>query len=217
MADSSTSSTPSRLDRSDTTFVGVSMVRAQLLGGVLSVVLLAIPLGAHLSLWGMPSDPEAIGTATFPLFFGALVLGIVVHEGLHGLGFWWGGADGSAIEFGFSWEGLAPYAHCDAPLRCAPYRWAVLLPGLVLGGGPLVVGLGVGHWGITGFGAVMLAVAGGDLLILWLLRTVPRRAWVHDHPSQVGALVLGLPAAEEAPELTFDLEDEEQDGQTNST
>jgi len=55
----------------------------------------------------------------------------------------------------------------------------------------------------------MLATAGGDFLILWLLRTVPRRIWVRDHPSQVGALVLGVPSADEAPTLAFDLDVEE--------
>lgn len=205
---SSDSSESPRLDRSETTFVGVSMVRAQLVGGGLAVGLLAVPLSAHLFLWGAPSGSDALGPDAFFGFSVAILVGIVVHEGLHGIGFRWGGADWSAVEFGFSWRGLAPYAHCDAPLRCAPYRWAIALPGLVLGGGPLAVGLGAGHWGITGFGAVMLAAAGGDFLILWLLRTVPRRAWVRDHPSQVGALILGGPSADEAPALAFNLDAE---------
>lgn len=180
------------------------MARAQnlSLGMVGLFGLLSLP--PHMLIWGMPRLPTS--PSVFLLFGALLVIGVVVHEAIHGLGFAWGGADWSAIEFGFSWTGLAPYAHCTTPLRCGAYRWAIALPGVVLGVIPLAVGLAVGHGGTTVFAFIMLASASGDALLLWTLRAVPRASWVQDHPSKMGALVLGHSSSEVAPILSFELE-----------
>jgi hypothetical protein len=37
----------------------------------------------------------------------------------------------------------------------------------------------------------MVFVAGGDLAIIWILRRVPGRTLVRDHPSRAGCEVVG--------------------------
>jgi hypothetical protein len=160
----------------------------------------------HMLIWGVPEVSSLVSPMGGALLGGLIVAGVVVHEGIHGLGYLWGGAAWSEVKFGFNWSGFAPYAHCGAPLRCGAYRWAIVLPGLVLGAVPLAVGLTTGRWGATLFAFVMLAAAGGDALLLWMLRAVPRGAWVQDHPRKMGALVLGHSSSEAAPRLAFDPE-----------
>lgn len=180
------------------------MGRAQILSlGMVGLFgLLSLP--PYILIWGVPRLPAS--PSVFLSFGALLAIGVLVHEAIHGLGYAWGGADRSEIEFGFSWAGLAPYAHCTTPLRCGAYRRAVALPGLVLGAVPLVVGLAIGHWGATIFAFVMLSLAGGDALLLWTLRKVPRASWVQDHPTQMGALVLGHGSSDVAPMLAFEPE-----------
>lgn len=113
-----------------------------------------------------------------------LVISIVVHELIHGIGYWLGGANWSEIKFGF--KKATPYAHCTIPLKLAGYRWAVALPGLILGVGPTLIAFWTGSYPLFVYATVMLISAAGDLLILWLLRDAPHTALVFDHPSAVG-------------------------------
>jgi hypothetical protein len=182
------------------------MERAQLLSFVLLIPIVAISLVPHWALWGVPSGNP------FPLWLIALfVVSIVVHEALHGLGYRWGGAASSDVDFGFNWQGMAPYAHCSAALRANPYRLAIALPGLVLGGVPLGMGLLLGSWNLTMYAFLMLLAAAGDAILLWMMREISGDRWIQDHPTEMGCLVLGHPSSAEAPVLAVELEDDTSD------
>jgi hypothetical protein len=141
-------------------------------------------IGAHAWRWDniLLSMPWA--------FCAALVAGIFVHEGLHGLGYVLGGARLSEVRFGIAWSKLMPYATCRAPLSARAYRVAGALPGVVLGLLPALVGVALGWWTWTLFGTLMVGGAGGDAAVLWAIRRVPPRARVIDHPTEVGCRVL---------------------------
>jgi hypothetical protein len=120
-----------------------------------------------------------------------LVVGVVVHELLHALG--WAIAARKpwrAFRFGFQLKTLTPYAHCTEPMPARAYRVGVLMPGLLLGLLPLGVGLLSGAGWLFVFGLLFTFVAGGDALILWVLRRVPGTALVEDHPSAAGCVVI---------------------------
>ena len=69
------------------------------------------------------------------------------------------------------------------------------MPGIVLGIVPSIVGLATGRGAWTGFGAILLAAAAGDALVLWSLRDVPPATLVRDHPSRVGCEIVDEPAS----------------------
>jgi Protein of unknown function (DUF3267). len=174
----------------------MSMARAQIVSLLLIFPVVAITVVPHWYLWALPE------TDLFPAsLLGAFFASVVVHEAIHGLGFYWGGADWPEIEFGFKWSSLTPYAHCSVPLRAIPYRMALALPGLVLGVPPLLAGLSLGSWWLTLYAFLMLLGAAGDTLLLWMMRDVSGSTWVQDHPSQMGCLVLGHPSSTVAPTL----------------
>ncbi|MEM9997004.1 MAG: DUF3267 domain-containing protein [Bacteroidota bacterium] len=169
----------------------VSMGKANLYALALILPVGAIQMAAHGGLHGWGNF-----TAGFDWWVESgrwvlgLVLGIVVHEGLHGLA--WKQAAGLpwlAISFGFNWRALAPYAHCDVPMSARAYRIGAATPGLVLGILPALVGLALGWGAWAVFGVFYTVAAGGDALILWLLRNVPGGWLVEDHPSQAGCYV----------------------------
>jgi hypothetical protein len=147
----------------------------------------------YLLLWGWPSIAHGFGRESGSLlpFLGLCLLGIVAHEAIHGI-VWAMLGSGSfrTIEFGVNWKALTPYAHSTAPMTARIYRWGAVMPALVLGLVPSLVGLATGNGMAMAFGIVFTAAAGGDFLILWLLRGVSGEALVEDHPTRGGCLVL---------------------------
>lgn len=164
-----------------------------------TVALLTMPLIVTLLgapfwlLWGatIPAQLAALPSVWQLLltFAGAIVL----HELLHAVGFVIvGGVPGTAVKFGFSWKGLAPYAHCRIPIDIRAYRIATALPGLLLGLLPGAWGVINGSLLLTLFGTLMLIAAGGDFAVLLAIRRVPTHSLVQDHPSLAGCQVLDV-------------------------
>jgi hypothetical protein len=184
----------------------LSPTDAQLRGAALLAPIALLSIGPHLALWGLP-DPSFPADAGGALLFGlAFAVGVVLHEGLHGLGHVWGEASWADVTFGMHWKALTPFAQCTTPARARSYRLAIALPGLVLGLGPLAIGLSTGTWLAPFYGFLMLVAAAGDFLILWILVGVPAGAWVQDHPQKVGCLVVaGADAPPPAPISAADL------------
>ena len=188
-------------------------VEAQVRGAALLAPIALIALGPHLALWGLPEVPFPSDLVSILLFCGAFVLGVLFHEGLHGLGHVRGEAAWADVQFGMHWKALTPFAQCTVPTRARSYRIAITLPGLVLGVVPLGLGVATGTWLATFYGFLMLVAAAGDFLILWILRGVPAGAWVQDHPRQVGCLVVaGAEAAPPSPVSKEDLPDDPTSG-----
>jgi pimeloyl-ACP methyl ester carboxylesterase len=170
-----------------------TMLQANMIAILLVPIAFALFLGPFWLIWG-EFVTEAQGVMDTAVWLRAILIflgSIVVHELLHAIGYIYvGKARWSEVKFGFSWRGLAPYAHCHAVMNMSAYRVAVMLPGIVLGITPAIVGLVVGSYWLTFFGAVMVMAAGGDLAVLLATRGVPATATVRDHPSKPGCEVL---------------------------
>lgn len=149
-------------------------------------------LGAFLALHGWRPlyavTDAAFGAPLVPLL--VFVAGVVAHEALHALawklaaGLPWGD-----IRLGFQWKTLTPYAHARVPMTARAYRIGAATPGVVLGLGPAAAGLATGGGGWMLFGLLFTLAAGGDALILWLLRGVAPLRLVEDHPERAGCYV----------------------------
>lgn len=164
------------------------------------IALLMLPVGGvliwlYFLIWG------AFSYDLTTLFAQLGILGILliffvsvgVHELLHAVGYTAvGKVAWSDVKFGFSWKGLAPYAHCKAAMTANAYRISVALPGVVLGLLPALYGLATESWGWLLYGIFMLVAAGGDLAVLLALRGVDGRRLVKDHPSEVGCQLLPI-------------------------
>ncbi len=174
--------------------LSVSPARASLLTLLVSLPLTALLIAAYGAIAARPGAPPlSLSPVGLGSLLAALVLGVFAHEGLHALGWaWFGHLPIKAIKLGFQVRTLTPYAHATVPMNAQGYRWGSALPALVLGALPFVVGTTLGRPGIAAFGILLTFAAGGDLLVLWLIRKVDGRAHVLDHPSRVGCILLGL-------------------------
>lgn len=131
------------------------------------------------------ANASPVGTAI--VLFG----GILLHELLH-LAAWKVAANPPAgsLKLGFMWKSLTPYAHCSVAMPVGAYIFGAAAPGVTLGLIPALVGIVHGSGGWMAFGVIFTLAAGGDALIIWLLRDVARDRMVVDHPTRPGCLLL---------------------------
>jgi hypothetical protein len=139
--------------------------------------------------WLHPTPDNTREWSFFFLLF-LLILGMIVHELIHGITWALAGRKPwSSIKFGFQVKTLTPYCHITEPLQVNAYRIGTLMPGLVLGILPYLYSLMSGDANWFWFGLVNTAAAGGDWLILWLIRNVRSGSLVEDHPTNAGCFV----------------------------
>ena len=120
-----------------------------------------------------------------------IILGIVVHEVLHGLIWIFFTKKGfRSLSFGISKPDLAPYIHCKEALPINVYRVGIVLPGIVQGILPSILGIITGNFKIFIFGLFFTWAASGDFITLWLTRKLKSEIMVQDHPKLVGCMIL---------------------------
>lgn len=168
--------------------LSISMARANII-----VMFVSIPVAIlQFAIFGILHGMEKIETTWgFVLLLAVILPGVVVHELIHGLA-WvvFGRTSFSAIKFGFQWKTLTPYAHLKEPVAINAYRMGAFMPGLILGILPYIISILLGDGNLFWFGLIHTIAAGGDWLILWLIRNVNTGAQVEDHPTNAGCYVL---------------------------
>jgi hypothetical protein len=172
----------------------VSFLEANLIG-----FLMLIPVGflglLYLGLWGWRFGSDPSGFSLDPgatiAYFAAILLGMVLHELIHmATAIYFGRISAGGFRFGIDLKTLSPYFHCKVPLEVTVYRKVTAMPCVLLGLLPSFAGLITGRPWIMLYGLLFTLAAGGDLLILWLLRSLKPGTLVEDHPSRVGCSVI---------------------------
>lgn len=117
--------------------------------------------------------------------------GIILHELIHGITFLVFCKKGiRSIQFGIMWKFLTPYCHCKEPLKVRHYIIGALMPAVILGFIPACMGIITGKIVPLLIGIFFSLAAGGDFLIVWLLRKQPPDSLVLDHESKVGCYII---------------------------
>ncbi len=181
---------PQEIEGTEDRTATVAAANAYALAFVLPALVALV--AAYALIWGWSALGDGFNALIYPFwrFLLIFVAGIVVHEALHGIAWRLTAAPKGTISFGFQVKTLTPYAHCSAALPARAYRIGAATPGVMLGLVPALVGLGFEMGATFWFGTFFTLAAGGDALILWLLRGVPSDHLVKDHPSLPGCLLL---------------------------
>ena len=165
-------------------------------------ILLLIPIGL---IFGLPfyliwkpqldikqyldSAPQEAGLG-FLLIFGILIIGIVLHELIHGITWAKFAKKGfKSIKFGVLWKMLTPYCHCKEALNVRQYIIGAITPAIIMGIIPAVIAIVIGNLGLLIFGMFFTMAAGGDFLIINLIRKESSSDLVQDHPSEAGCFI----------------------------
>lgn len=135
------------------------------------------------------TGPQGAGLG-FLLIFGIMILGIILHELIHGITWAKFAKEGfKSIKFGVLWKMLTPYCHCKEALNVRQYIIGAITPAIILGIIPSVIAIIIGNFGLLIFGMLFTMAAGGDFLIINLIRKENSFDLVQDHPSEAGCYI----------------------------
>lgn len=169
----------------------IKMLAANLWAVPLMVVVLVVGWVAMKGLYPSSSfgteEPMrmAMGCLWFMLL---LLLGIVVHELVHGIT--WLlllHKDFSHLTFGLMAGGA--YCHIDVPMVKRQYVIGASMPLLLVGVVPWVSGIVTGSllWMLVG--GIFIGAATGDLMIVKAIHNEPADTLIYDHPTLPGCYV----------------------------
>jgi hypothetical protein len=148
--------------------------------------LLLLFLSPFLWIWGLETFKagwEPFYTYLLPV----LLAGVVIHELLHGVTWSFFVPGGMrSIRFGIHWKLLAPYCHCKAPIKVLHYKLGSVMPLFILGILPAFIGIIIGNSMLLLFGILFSWAACGDIISLFMLRSLANHSYVYDHPLKMG-------------------------------
>ena len=167
------------------------------------VMLMMIPLTIvyvlpYFLIWGDGLSKESMVSFLDQSFFpsnriiaiAAVIIGIIIHELIHGItwakytekGF-------KSIKFGVMWKMLTPYCHCKEPLKIKHYILGASMPGIILGIIPSIYAIATGNIALLAFGWFFTLSAGGDFIMIMLLKNENSNDFVQDHPTEMGCYI----------------------------
>ncbi|MDR0430807.1 MAG: DUF3267 domain-containing protein [Tannerellaceae bacterium] len=130
---------------------------------------------------------ELLSPVKFVFLFTALIAGLLVHELIHDITFAKYNKSGfKSIKFGIVWKHVVLYCHCSEFITVWQYRIVLLMPSVILGFIPVILGFVLGNFMVLLFGCTMTMGGLGDFFCIWSLRGFNKNTLIMDHPSKVG-------------------------------
>lgn len=166
---------------------------------VIMALIFALPMGfVYVSIWYgnwnfNSSTALSINITLWNIVIGLLVLFIlsILHELLHAIGFLiFGKVNWSNIAFGVKWKSLTAYGYCKIPVKALVYLIALILPTIILGVIPLTISLLIKAKYLYVIGTLMMVGGFGDMIVVWMIRAVPKERMLIDHPRKLGCVMV---------------------------
>lgn len=121
------------------------------------------------------------------VFLSFAIIGIALHEFIHALFFsFFLPSRFQGIKFGFDDQHGIPFVHIREPISVLGFRIGAIMPLILLGVIPIVVGMYYGSISLTLFGALFTISASGDLLLIAKSRGIPPDQRIKDLPDKIG-------------------------------
>ena len=152
---------------------------------LIATVLIPVCISIFWILHGDPAFLQTINVAFVSKFIIAWIFGLVIHELLHGIGFWLAGAPRAQIRFVLV-SGVTPATHCKVAVSKNGYIIAALMPFVFLGLVPLLVAYLLGNVLILCWSIIMILAATGDLHLVSKCVLVNGNAKILDLKEEIG-------------------------------
>ena len=171
--------------------ITVNLLQANLYSLPILVLIIGIMTSSYLIVWDKKVFLEGFGGFRFLYTYLFLIIGFFLHEIIHLFSYHFLGKIAlENIRIGFQIKSLTPYAYCSKSMSINAYRWSAVLPGLILGIIPGIFFLISGNSYSFILAMILTIAAGGDFLLIWLLRKIPAKSLVQDHPEKAGCIIL---------------------------
>lgn len=96
------------------------------------------------------------------------------------------------VAFGIMQSTFTPYCVCLVPLKKGQHVFGTVMPLILLGIVPMIVGIAIGNLGVLLVGIFMCVGAAGDILIIRMVlgyRSCANEVVYMDHPTDAGGVV----------------------------
>ncbi|MBQ9285224.1 MAG: DUF3267 domain-containing protein [Bacteroidaceae bacterium] len=173
--------------------VTIDIAKANVFAMLIMFVAAIAFLVPFLLIWSGRKDINGLvgSSSEWLVAFVTMIVGIVVHELIHGLTWAYYASSGwRSISFGVMWKLLTPYCHCSEPLHIRDYMMGAMMPCIVLGILPAVIALIIGSLPLLVWGIFFIAAAAGDIWMTWLLTKEDHKGLVLDHPTEAGFYII---------------------------
>ena len=169
-----------RIDKYTISFLWANLFALILM--VISAVLFIVP---YLLLWGN------ISFTINWIWYVFLLIGLILHEFIHAITFAILIKDFKFkhIHLGFKWKYLTPYCHCNTPLKKQDYIIGGLMPLILFGIIPSLLGICFHQFEWVIWGIVFSAIAAGDIWVVWETRYLSKDTYILDNPNEIGFFV----------------------------
>jgi hypothetical protein len=154
------------------------------------LIILALP---YLIFWSknLFEELKLILITNFYLSLPVFLLGIVMHEFLHGITCTvFVKTRFKSIKFGISKKSFTPYCHCSKPIKLKYYLWGLIMPAVLLGILPVIFSWFTGIPAIFLFGLVFTLLAAADIILFTKLLKLDKNKLVEDLPDKPGCRLL---------------------------
>lgn len=172
----------------------ISILKANMYGFIATLpsIIILVELSIYVWEWGNYLDN------LFSLFFQnilLLTLVLFIEYILHVLiqGRTWkffGNTTANAIKYTINRSNRAIYVYCKEPIELKFCRLGIVMPVIIVGLIPTLLGILIGNLFIFLFGLFGIVFANEDIAVLWLLRNIKAGSLVEDHPTRAGCYVI---------------------------
>jgi hypothetical protein len=163
---------------------------ANILGFVIFIILAPLFGFIYYQIWGtfgfefvdIPVMQRIINSL---IVISILVAFLLVHEMIHGI--YWSKYTDAKINVIL--KSLYRVCYCDEPIKIKNYIIGLIMPAVILGMIPLIIGMIIGNIIVFGFGILFIVVGADDFMVIYLLRKENKNNWVKDMDKTIGFIV----------------------------
>ena len=171
--------------------VGMGVLKANIMAALIFVPIMYLIFKAYVKLYSIDDFIDfVLDIKKFMFFIITSMVFIVIHELLHGLTWSLFTENGfKDVAFGFMWKYLTPYCSCKVPMKRGQYVLGLLMPLIILGIVPTIIGLAMGSVFLTALGAFYIFAAGGDIIMAFLILSRDlkgKEVLLFDNPTEMG-------------------------------
>ncbi|AIE61091.1 DUF3267 domain-containing protein [Bacillus methanolicus] len=163
------------------TVVTFSVLAVTIASFALTIGLIIIVAIMHGLLHNKSDFQITLGSLLF--FIVCFLIGIIVHEIMHIIGFRYAGkVPWNKIVWGIDWKKGVAYAQSKNVIKVKEMRIALMLPFFITGAIPFLLGIIFNVMFLSVLGAFLIGGCAGDFAYYIKLRKFPDEALVKDHP-----------------------------------
>jgi hypothetical protein len=121
----------------------------------------------------------------FLIYLSAFLAFVLANEFMAGI-YW---SKYTEVKIKVTIKSLFRFCYCKEPIKIKNYIIGLIIPIIILGIIPLIMGMIYGNILVLGFGIIFISNGAGAIMIMYLLRKEDKNNWIKDMDSTIGLII----------------------------